>query len=262
VTASMQALAAGLRTGCVVLVIAWVLPTIAQAQSESTTVVPAPCACMDSVSAIHPLQEAVAMFLLPKLLQDSYLLKQYIVSDDFSEVRRVCGDRAAVDVLFRRALRTSWNNPYLTLAVMTLAVFDHRRFGVRVPLLGPVLWFPLTSEFAEEFAARREALPSRLYPDTPSYGDRDKLQHFFGSAFLAMITNSHETVDRIGAFIEWGEDRFIVGGTLEQRDMEADSRGGLFGLAFLEDRSVHPSAYMTVPLSMPFIDSVQVHEKE
>ena len=216
---------------------------------------------MDTVADVHPLQEAIAMFLLPKLLQDSYVLKQYIVSVEFAGVRRACGDRAAVDVLFRRALRTCWNNPYLTLAVMTLAVFDHHWFGVRIPLLGLVLWFPLTSEFAEEFSERRAALPSRLYADSPSYGDRDKLQHFFGSALIGVLTNSHETVDRVGTFIEWGEDRFIVGGTLEQRDIEADIRGGLFGLAFLEDRSVLPSAYMTTPLSVPVGDSLQVHEE-
>ena len=232
------------------------------AQVDTTSTSAPACQGVEPVEDIHPLQEAVAMFLLPKVLQDGVVLKDYVVSDEYRAVRLACGDVAAVDVLFRRALRMSWNNPYATLVIVTLAVLDHRRFGVRVPILGPLLWFPLTSEFPEEFARRHAALPLRLYPDTPVGGDRDKLQHFFGSALLALLTGSQATVDRVGTFIEWGEDRFIVEGTLEARDLEANSRGGMFGLAFLRDRSMLPSAYMQTPLSVPLIDTVQVHEEE
>ncbi len=251
-----------LRSGSLVLILftvsglAW-----AGVDADSLATIPDTCSCLEPVADIHPLQEAVAMFLVPKLFQDTYVVREFIVSDEFQNVRRLHGDRVAVDVLFRRALHTSWNNPYLTLAVITLAVFDHRRFGVRVPFLGPLFWFPLTSEFAEEFSARRAALPSRLYPDSPSYGDRDKLQHFFGAALVAVLTNSHETVDRVGSFIEWGEDRFIVEGTLEERDMEANSRGGWFGLALLENRTVLPSAFMKTPLNVPRTDPGRDHEE-
>jgi hypothetical protein len=232
------------------------------AQDDTLRTDAMPCPGAEPVEDVHPLQEAFAMVLFPKVLQDAFVLKEYVASDEFRAVRRACGDVIAVDVLFRRALRMSWNNPCATLVIVTLAVLDHRRFGVRVPLLGPVFWFPLTSEFPEEFAARHAALPLRLYPDSPSGGDRDKLQHFFGAALVAVLSGSQETVDRVGSFIEWGEDRFIVGGTLEARDMEANSRGGMFGLAFREDRTVLPSAYMQTPLSVPRIDSVQVHEEE
>lgn len=233
------------------------------AAQVDTVAAPAPvCGGVEPVEDIHPLQEAIAMFLLPKVLQDGVVLKAYVMSDEYRDVRRTWGDVVAVDVLFRRALRMSWNNPYATLAIVAVAVLDHRRFGVRIPLLGPVLWFPLTSEFPEEFARRHEALPLRLYPDTPAGGDRDKLQHFFGSALLAVVTGSQATVDRVGTFIEWGEDRFIVEGTLEARDLEANARGGMFGLAFLGDRTVLPSAYMGTALSVPFIDTVRVHEEE
>ena len=234
----------------------------AHAQVDSLAGAVPACPGIAPVEEVHPLQEALAMFLLPKVLQDGYLLKEYVVSDEYRDVRRVWGDVAAVDVLFRRALRMSWNNPYATLVIVTLAVLDHQRFGVRIPFLGPLLWFPLTSEFPEEFARRHVALPLRLYSDSPAWGDRDKLQHFFGSALVAVLTGSSTTVDRVGTFIEWGEDRFIVEGTLEGRDMEANSRGGMFGLAFLRDRGVLPSAYMQTPLSIRRIDTMQVHEEE
>lgn len=249
------------RWGFICVVLAVLHPDAAGQVDTTAAPVPA-CPAVEPVEDFHPLQEAIAMFLLPKVLQDGVVLKDYVMSDEYRDVRRACGDVVAVDVLFRRALRMSWNNPYATIVIVALAVLDHRRFGVRIPFLGPLLWFPLTSEFPEEFARRHAALPLRLYPDTPVGGDRDKLQHFFGSAFLALLTGSQSTVDRVGTFIEWGEDRFIVEGTLEARDLEANSRGGMFGLAFLRDRSVLPSAYMRTPLSVPLIDSVQVHEEE
>ncbi len=232
------------------------------AQVDSTALPSTACQGVEPVEDIHPLQEAIAMFLLPKILQDAVALKEYVVSDEYREIRRARGDVIAVDVLFRRALRMSWNNPYATLTIVTLAVLDHHRFGMRIPFLGPLLWFPLTSEFPEEFARRHAALPLRLYPDTPVWGDRDKLQHFFGAALLAVLTGSQATVERVGSFIEWGEDRFIVEGALEARDMEANRRGGMFGLAFLRDRTVLPSASMGTALSVPLIDTVQVHEEE
>ena len=226
---------------------------------------PAPagaCAGPDSVEDMNPLLESAAMFLLPKILQDVYLLKEYVGSTEFRDVRHRCGDAVAVDILFRRALRASWNNPYVTLAIVTVAILDHRKFGIVVPGLGPLVWFPLTSEFADAFAERHAALPSRMFPDTPAGGDKDKLQHFFGSALLAIVTGSTGAVDRTGEFIEWGEDRFVVEGTVEDRDVEANRRGAAFGLRFLEDRSVLPSVYMKTALSVHGNDPVKVHKEE
>jgi hypothetical protein len=124
---------------------------------------------------------------------------------------------------------------------------DHQRVGVRLPLIGAILWFPLTSEFGGEFRARVDALPSRLYADTPPGrgGDRDKLQHFFGSAFLTAVTESAESADRVGLFIEWGEERFIVGGLNDERDVRANRQGERFGLHLLSDPDTRPSRFFT-----------------
>ena len=217
---------------------------------------------IDTVEAVHPMLEAVALFALPKILQDGVLLKAYVRSEEFREVRIRYGDPAAVDVMFRRALRMCWNNPYVTLAIVFAAVLDHRRFGVKLPLLGPLLWFPLTSEFPEEFAERRAALPARLFEDTPDWGDRDKLQHFFGSALAAVWTESADAAERVGSFVEWGEGLFVVGGTVESRDTECNRRGVRFGFALLEDRTVLPSTFLRTPLQTAPSDSVLSHEED
>jgi hypothetical protein len=189
----------------------------------------------------------VASLVPLKVLQDEAALKAYIVSDDFLEARRRYGDLYSVDVFFDRALSLSWGNRYEALLIACAATMDHRSFGVRFPLLGPLLWVPLTSEFPDEFRRRRDALPVKLYVDTPigRYGDKDKLQHFFGSAFLAFLCESADAAERVGNFVEWGEDRFIVDGTLDSRDIRANRQGQQFGLALLADPAARPSAHFT-----------------
>lgn len=202
------------------------------------------------------LLSAISPFLIPKIVQDGHRLKEYIRSGEFAGERKAHGDLYAVDLLFDTALKASWENPYEALLITFVAVMDHRTFGVRLPLLGELLWFPLTSEFSEDFAARVAALPSRLYPDTPPQagGDRDKLQHFFGSALLTYLTESPAAAERAGEFVEWGEGQFIVGGVYDERDLRANRQGQQFALRLLADPAALPSRSLGAPP-----DTMHVH---
>jgi len=186
--------------------------------------------------------------LVPKVMQDCYLLREYVRSGELSGLRRRYGDLYAVDCVFDRAMQLCWDNEYESLLVCAFALMDHERFGIRLPLGGIVLWFPLTSEFRGDFTARVDSLPSRLYADTPPgrEGDRDKLQHFFGSAFLTALTESPAGADRFGLFVEWGEELFIVGGVNDERDVRANRQGQRFALELLENPGAHPSRYLTL----------------
>ena len=204
--------------------------------------------------ATYPL--AVTFFaplFLPKVLQDEYRLKEFICSDDFVTIRRTKGDVHAVDELFGRALQLSWNNVYEALLLSFVCSVEHRNFGVKLPLLGSLLWLPLTSEFPEEFARRVNSLPSQLYPDTPKgrAGDRDKLQHFFGSAFLTYVCESPDAAKRVGMFIEWGEDKFIVDGSLDDRDIRSNAEGQHFGERLLRGASPVPSDFIGKDVRVP-----------
>ena len=190
-----------------------------------------------------------APFFFPKIIQDSYRLKEYVLSNEFADFRRTYGDVYAIDALFDRAMRFAWNNVPEALLISFLSTMDHEKFGVRLPFIGPILWVPLTSEFHEEFRERLRALPSYLYPDTPPEGDRDKLQHFFGSALVTYVTESREAGERVGYFIEWGEDKFIVGGVMDERDMRANRQGQQFGLRLLDDDSTRPSDFFRFALA-------------
>ena len=187
-----------------------------------------------------------APFFFPKVIQDVYQLKDYIVSEEFALLRERGGDLDAVDDLFDRALALSWDNVYEALLITLCSTMDHRRIGINIPLLGPLLWIPLTSEFEDEFDARVSALPRNLYADTPAgrAGDRDKLQHFFGSAFLTYVFESREVADRIGGFIELGEESAIVGGTPDERDFRTNWQGQEFGIALHGHPFVRPSEFL------------------
>lgn len=176
--------------------------------------------------------------IVPKIIQDGYRLKDFICGEEFARLRHQYGDVYAVDAIFDRALRLSWNNVYQALLISFVATMDHRNFGVDLPVVGPILWFPLTSEFPDEFTARVDALPSRLYRDSPDTraGDRDKLQHFFGSALVTYVFESRDAAERVGDFIEMGEERLIVDGALDERDFRANRQGQEFAVRLLEGR--------------------------
>lgn len=187
-----------------------------------------------------------APLFFPKIFQDESRVKEYICSDEFASFRRMYGDLRAVDAIFDRAMKVSWNNVCEALFLSFVCTIEHRNFGVRLPLVGSLLWVPLTSEFPDEFQQRVRALPSKLFSDTPSgfAGDRDKLQHFFGSALIAYTFESREASQRVGMFVEWGEDKFVVEGSLDQRDIRANAQGQEFGNRLLSDASSLPSGFL------------------
>jgi len=200
----------------------------------------------EGIPALRDIVSFYAPFVFPKIFQDTFLLRAFVRDAAFAEYRAEHGDLMAVDRLYEESLGHTMGNRYEALLICTFAVMDHRRVGVHLPLIGLVLWFPLSSEFQDEFDDRITRLPVRLYPDTPptATGDRDKLQHFFGSAFLAFVSESRSGADRIGTMIEDGEEQFIIEGRSDPRDIRANQHGRAFGLALLGRRDVAPSDFL------------------
>lgn len=223
------------------IIVLWSASTFSQEIPDSVQVpeFEPRCNVPDAVSFFAPL-------VIPKLLQDISRLKDFVRSSDFAGFRLHYGDVHAVDAIFERALNLCWNNVYEALIISFLTTMDHRRVGIRLPVIGSLVWLPLTSEFEDEFAARVNALPLKLYADTPPgrFGDRDKLQHFFGSAFLTYLFESGGAAERIGDFIEWGEPQFVVGGAYDERDLRADRQGQQFGMQLLQRTSARPSSFL------------------
>ena len=223
------------------------LMSVAAGRAQVTGEQPPPLPPREDVPGVI---STLAPLLVPKIMQDDYLLRDYLRSEEFASVRRRFGDVYAVDFIFAEAERLSWNNTYEALLIAFFAVMDHSKVGVRLPALGPLLWLPLTSEFGDDYEKRLRGLPRRLYADTPrgTAGDRDKLQHFFGSAFLTYLFDSAEAADRVGNSVEWWEDLLIVGGVSDPRDVRANRQGQEWALRLREDADARPSAVFMAPL--------------
>ncbi len=176
---------------------------------------------------------------LPPFLKDEAHLKRYLRDERFYELRKLYDDTLAVNAIFDRAMLIADGNIKHALLISTFAVMDHRTLGLKLPLIGS-LYLPLTFESVSLFRIRRTNLPKKVLNDSKRSSDKDKLQHFFGSAFLAYATNSNSITEWIGNLFEIGEDRFVLGGRDDVRDKLANEKGREFGLRLLKDENVLP----------------------
>jgi len=177
---------------------------------------------------------------LPPLFKDEAHLKRYLRDDRFYDLRKHHDDTLAVDAIFDRAMLLADDNVSHALLIAAFAVMDHRKLGFKVPIIGSV-YFPLTTENDSLFRLRRTHLPKKVLNDNPKASDKDKLQHFFGSAYIAYYTNSKTFTEWIGDLFELGENRFVLGGNSDPRDKTANAKGREFGLRLLKDDTVLPS---------------------
>lgn len=177
---------------------------------------------------------------LPSPFNDELQLKRYLRDERFIALRKLHDDTLAVDAIYDRAMLITEGNIRHALLICTIAVLDHHSVGLRLPLIG-YLFIPLTMENDSLFRRRRTNLPKKLLDDNPRASDKDKLQHFFGSALLAYLTNSDTFTAFVGDMLELGEDRFVLGGRNDARDQLANERGREFGLGLLRDHELLPS---------------------
>jgi hypothetical protein len=183
------------------------------------------------------------------MLQHESQLKDFILSKEFSALREHLGDKRAMDAIYVRAMNLTDGNTGISLLIAAFATFDHEIVEFKIPMLSFAL--PLTGEEQKQFKRRVNALPKELYTDTPtdSYGDKDKLQHFFGSAFIAFAFESAGSARRAGVFVEKGERLGIRGGVYDNRDLRADDEGARYGIALLQDNHRLPSDFLRIDVT-------------
>lgn len=180
--------------------------------------------------------------LLPPLVRDQISLKRYLRDPRFRALRRLCNDTIAADAIFMKAMEIADGDIRHALLVAMFGAMDHFRLGLRIPFFG-VLNLPLTTESDSTFRVRHENLPGHILQDSIGRAgtDRDKLQHFFGSAFVRYFTNSSAIATLLGDFVEEGEAAFVAGGANDERDQMANRLGREFGRRLLEGEDVMPS---------------------
>lgn len=185
----------------------------------------------------------------PQIVIDTKEVRSYVRDPRFRELTRRCGDLRAVDAIYQKSLRVAEFNVGRGLLIAMMAVLEHQQIHVRMPIVKSVE-LPLSFEDDTLFAQRVRSLPKSLYPDSPDseYGDKDKLQHFFASAYLAYASESTDIARGAGNVVEWGEAKFIVGGADDPRDKRANKQGESFGRDLLIVKNLLPSDYLSLPV--------------
>ncbi len=189
----------------------------------------------------------LAGLFTPQLIQDTRSIRGYVRDPRFRVLLARCGDMRAIDGIFLKALKIAEYNIPRALFLSMMATIEHQNIDVKVPLIGPV-GLPLTFEADSLFAMRLLSIPSKFYEDTPPEGDKDKLQHFFGSAYMAYLSESPEFARTTGNLVEWGEAEMVVGGVNDPRDKRANKQGETFGHDLLVVKTLLPSDYLTLPV--------------
>ena len=145
---------------------------------------------------------------------------------------------AFVNVATRGSLSAAARHEAVTPAIVGRRLDAlEARLGVRL-MIRTTRKLTLTFEGQAEFDRRVAKLPQRLFADLPNGDDRDKLQHFFASAWLARALDSRHAADLIGWGIEIGERLLLTGEAEDPRDIRANRLGQLFA----ELLNSHPAA--------------------
>jgi hypothetical protein len=183
---------------------------------------------------------------VPQLIIDVRRIRKYILDERFQKLRNRDGDLRAIDAVYLKSLKIAEHNIARALFLSLMAVLDHKRVYIKIPIIS-YLGVPLTFEEDSIFILRVNHLPSRIYTDTLNAptGDPDKLQHFFGSAYIAYSSEAPGFTRTLGNIFEWGEARIIVGGKDDPRDKRANKQGASFGRDLLIVNTLLPTDYLT-----------------
>jgi hypothetical protein len=189
---------------------------------------------------------AIWDIFVPKILMDSYRMRDFISSDYFHLYKRMNGDLAAIDELYTYALWLTDNNIEESLFIISMSTLPYKKSPAKFPLLKFDFMFYFSIESDSLFSRRYTNLPSVLFEDSPRtpFGDRDKTPHFFGSAYLAYISDSRILPGLAGYLIETGEYLFEFEGFMDKRDIKTNKTGAGFGLALLRNPETLPSKYL------------------
>ncbi|HEY9164860.1 MAG TPA: hypothetical protein VIS48_01730 [Candidatus Kryptonia bacterium] len=181
----------------------------------------------------------------PQVFQVSEKLRDYIRTELPPPTHDRLQELKNVDLIFVKAMEFSKKQIPTCLLAASIAVLNRTDIKPTFPLLG-MIRLPLPAEDSSDAAARIRNLPRYIFSDSPqdSFGDSDKLVHFFGSAYLSYATGTNQVPDAIGKWIEDGEVAFKLDTKVDPRDVFANELGQQFGVAISQGRDVLPSDFL------------------
>lgn len=180
--------------------------------------------------------------LFTKGIAEGVALRSYLRSRAWDEFRKNHSETESFDEIFEDTDELCRDNRTAAILASSIACLDHKIIPLKL-FFGITLPLPLTLESQDDFDTRVSKLPDRIYD--PKISDRDKLQHFFFSAYLMRTLKMNWLVGLLGDAVEIGENLFIVGGADDPRDRHANKDGRRFGGDCDADIVTLASTYLT-----------------
>jgi hypothetical protein len=170
-------------------------------------------------------------------------ISEFISSDYFIHLKKETNDLSLVDTIYEHAVKIKDYDYSEALLSLTFATIPYKDVPLEIPFTHVEINYPLVSDVDSIFLLKDKELPKNLFYDSPqnSFGDKDKLAHFFGSAFISYNSFFFDSADLIGYFVEVFEETFVVQGTVDFRDLDVDKMGKLFGILLKNNKNLLPS---------------------
>ena len=193
-----------------------------------------------------------------KLSKAVNYLSGFIASEYFNELKKTNSDLALVDTIYLRAVKYFEEDFSEALLALTFTTIPYNEVPIETPILKNIWYYPLTSAHDSIFLKKNEQLPRYLFFDSPTseHGDVDKQAHFYGSAFISYSITLFDLGELIGYFVEAFEEDFKVQSVADERDMDVNWYGKLFGEALDKNRKTLPSQVMVIRSLRYFIFSI------
>jgi len=176
-----------------------------------------------------------------------FYLSEYISSKEFEEIKLASGDNSAVDSIYNRAVNFFNGDKSEALLCLTFTCLPFKEIEIKF-LFNKKITIPLPSPPYSLFQAKLKKLPTKIFFDSPEneFGDKDKLSHFFGNAFLKYNSSFFNLSKFLGIFVEVVERDLFVNGSFDNRDLITNYLGELFGELIKCNKNILPSDVLKI----------------
>ena len=198
----------------------------------------------------------IILILFPAILipQQSKLSKsvnyitEFIASEYFLTLKSKNPDIVLVDSIYLRSVKINDGDYTEALLSLTFATIPYRKVPIVFPILNFQIDYPIVSADEKTFLLKNDNLPKYLFYDSPEnkYGDKDKLAHFFGNAFIVYSENILDLSALIGYFVESFEEYFKADSYVDYRDLDVNFYGDSFGKMLSKNKKILPSQVILI----------------
>jgi hypothetical protein len=192
-----------------------------------------------------------AQFFFPQQSQLSKTvnnISEFIASSKYINSKNNLNDLHIIDSIYSLAIVQTDYDYSEALMALTFATVPYKAVPIQIPVIKTIIDYPLVSTSDSIFDLKNENLPRYIFFDSPpnDYGDKDKLAHFFGCAFISFSSKIFDLGNTIGYFIEVFEETFKVQSSIDERDLMTNTFGNIFGRLLRKNKNILPSQILVL----------------